>query len=159
MTWIQKLLSAGGYYKRLQDEPITQIFAFGYMYVTLLYRFCGWRKRKQYNLEVEPYSTNRVIEAVFDESLFYTGLVASVSTRITIADSGPRWPHTPAATREQKVVIPLVFPYCRASPASDPTGGSSLHRNHNSRLVLRDKYVAPKPVFLWFPAERKALQK
>jgi hypothetical protein len=140
--------------------PINQMLASGYIYVTLLYRFCRKLERDESRSAGEhAYSANLIEKAVIYEAPLQTVLITRPAPAIAVTNGAPCRTNTSAAAREEKIVVQLVLLHS-GTPATDkPAGGGALKRHNHSGVIRGGEDVSTEAVCIRFPAKRVRLSK
>jgi hypothetical protein len=92
------------------EWPITQIFAFGYIIVMFLYKFCSEEKplsamMNMYSMYKRTHNASGIEQALFNQSSLDTFLITLALSTIAVAHGSPHPANASAATAKQKVVV------------------------------------------------------
>ena len=85
-------------------------------------------------------------------------MVAPLLAIIAVTHRAPRRTDARAATREEEVVVQLVFGRRGPASADDPARRGALDRDHHRRVVFVGKNVSAEAIRVGFPAKRITLQ-
>ena len=103
------------------------------------------------------HNSNRIEQTLLCEAILQTPLVAPLLAIIAVAHRAPRRTDARAATREEEVVVQLVFRLRRPPTANWPHDGGALDGNEDGGVVGGGEDVTSETVRIGFPAEWVAL--